>query len=130
LETRFDPGVAILADPDLLRQALANLISNAVRYTPSGGTVAVRVNTGDGMAQISVSDTGIGISPEEVSKIFEKFYRVDDGRNREQGGLGIGLALAREIAEIHGGRIGVVSAPGEGSIFTLYLPLLEGRQWR
>ncbi|MDR2107905.1 MAG: HAMP domain-containing histidine kinase [Coriobacteriales bacterium] len=129
LETRFDPNVHVLADPDLLHQALANLISNAVRYTPANGALSVRVSKNDSMAQISVADTGMGIATEDAGKIFEKFYRVDDGRNREQGGLGIGLAMVKEIAEIHGGRASVVSAPGEGSIFTIELPLLERRLW-
>jgi signal transduction histidine kinase len=129
LETRFAPDVHVLADTDLLHQALANLISNAVRYTDRGGTLAVRVSKSGGMAQISVADTGIGISAEDAKKIFEKFYRVDDGRSRKQGGLGIGLAMVREIVEIHGGRISVMSAPGEGSIFTLQLPLIEEHKW-
>jgi signal transduction histidine kinase len=129
LKTRFDSGVYVLGDPDLLHQALANLISNAVRYTAPGGTLTVRVSRSESMAQVSVADTGIGIAAEDLNKVFEKFYRVDDGRNREQGGLGIGLAMVKGIVDIHGGRIDVSSALGEGSIFTLYLPLAKEPQW-
>jgi signal transduction histidine kinase len=124
LEMQLDSGVYIFGDPDLLRQALANLISNAVRYTAPGGAISVRVGAVGSMAHISVADTGIGIAQEEQDKIFEKLYRADDGRSRDHGGLGIGLAVGKEIVEIHGGTIDLKSAPGEGSIFTMEIPLL------
>ena len=84
-------GVRVLGDADMIRQATANLISNAVRYTPEGGHISVRVKKGDIMASIAVQDTGIGLSPEEAKMVFSRFWRADAGRTRESGGLGIGL---------------------------------------
>lgn len=124
---RLDIGdwdqVALVADPDRVRQALLNLIDNALRHSPAGGTVTVGLARGDGAARISVRDEGPGISAEHLPRIFDRFYRADAARDRAAGGAGLGLAIAREIAEAHGGRIEVVSAPGAGSTFTLELPL-------
>lgn len=118
-----EPEVMVLGDADMLRQATANLISNAVRYTPEGGSITVRVAAGDLMASIMVKDTGIGLSPEEVKMVFSRFWRADAGRNRASGGLGIGLALVKEIVDQHGGWVRVEGKKNEGACFTIYIPL-------
>lgn len=120
-----EPGVKVRGDADMLRQATANLISNAVRYTPEGGKISVRVARGDLMASIMVEDTGIGLSPEEVKMVFSRFWRADAGRNRASGGLGIGLALVKEIVDQHGGWVRAEGKKGEGACFTIYIPLAD-----
>lgn len=123
LSYESEPNVKVLGDADMLRQATANLISNAVRYTPEGGSITVRVAAGDLMASIMVKDTGIGLSPEEVKMVFSRFWRADAGRNRASGGLGIGLALVKEIVDQHGGWVRVEGKKNEGACFTIYIPL-------
>ncbi|WP_322800712.1 sensor histidine kinase [Thermoflexus sp.] len=115
----------ILADPTRIRQVLMNLLTNAVRYTPSGGQIVVRAqDLGDGV-RVSVRDTGIGIAPEDLPHVFDRFYRAERSRSRADGGSGLGLAIARHLIEAHGGRIGVESTPGEGTCFFFTLPRLE-----
>ena len=109
-------------DADLLKQLLLNLVDNALTYTPSGGHVALALSVADGQARLAVQDTGPGIPPAEVARIFERFYRLDRARSRRSGGAGLGLAIARWIAEAHGGRIEVQSAVGQGSTCTVVLP--------
>src|SRR5690606_28129808 len=101
----------------------SNLLSNAVRYTPAGGTIRPgwRIN-GEGMAEFSVSDEGPGIAAEHLPRLTERFYRVDRSRSRETGGTGLGLAIVKHVAQRHGGRIDVQSSMGEGSTFTIALP--------
>jgi signal transduction histidine kinase len=123
LDLSADTNVFIVADPDLIRQAAANLISNAVRYTPDGGRIEVFVQKTNKWAQIVVADTGTGISQEDQKNIFNKFWRAADDRNRDRGGLGIGLAMVREIVHMHSGQITVTSELGVGSRFTLNIPL-------
>jgi signal transduction histidine kinase len=108
------------AERDRIYQAVAILLDNAVKYTPAGGTVTLAVQAVDEGVEARVTDTGPGITAEHLPHIFERFYRVNDARTA--GGAGLGLAIARQIAEAHGGRIDVVSCPGRGSTFTLYLP--------
>jgi signal transduction histidine kinase len=115
--------VYIYADPDLIRQSAANLISNAIRYTPEGGLLRVQVRKSGLKAELEVSDTGIGIDEADLEKIFSKFWRAKDDRSRDNGGLGIGLATVREIINIHKGSINVQSQLGLGSSFTITLPL-------
>ena len=136
----IEPLVA-QGDGPRLKQLLRNLVDNSVKYTPSGGQVtlalraekrevpetnskleALNVKCSD-WAEIEVRDTGIGIAAEALPRIFERFYRVDPARSRETGGAGLGLCIAKTIAEAHGGRIEVQSAPGAGCAFTLFLPL-------
>ncbi|MBQ6586929.1 MAG: HAMP domain-containing histidine kinase [Coriobacteriales bacterium] len=119
----FDDDVIVDGDKDLLRQATANLISNAVRYNSENGTVTVQVRKRDGMAAISVSDTGIGLSQEDIEHVFSRFWRSDAGRDRARGGLGVGLAVVKEIVDYHKGRIEVESEVGKGTTFTLLIPL-------
>ncbi len=113
----------VMGDPDRLRQLLLNLVDNALKYTPAGGEVTLSLQREPGWVCIAVSDTGIGISPEDLPHIFERFYRSDKARTRGKGGTGLGLAIARWIAEAHNGRITVESAPNRGSTFTVWLPL-------
>ncbi|NOZ28806.1 MAG: HAMP domain-containing histidine kinase [Chloroflexi bacterium] len=110
------------ADPDRLAQALGNLLSNAIKYTPPGGTIAVHSGVEDGSIWIRVSDTGPGIPPEELEHIFTPFYRSHTHARFPQG-MGLGLSIARDLITAHGGRLEVDSAPGQGSRFTLWLPL-------
>ncbi len=114
---------AIDADPERVLQILANFLSNSLRYTPAGGLVTLAVESEDSIVRFRVTDSGIGISPEHLPHIFERFYRVDTSRSRADGGAGIGLAVAKALAEALGGRISAASAgPGRGSTFTLELP--------
>lgn len=113
----------VTADRDRLGQALHNIIGNAIKYTPSGGKVSVKVDipTTGGM-EVAVTDTGIGIEPDECNRIFERFYRADDRRIAHVTGSGLGLALAQEIARLHGGSITVESEINKGSTFTFSIP--------
>ncbi|RMG99278.1 MAG: HAMP domain-containing protein [Chloroflexi bacterium] len=117
--------VCVLGDADRLKQLFLNLIDNAIKYTPDGGEIELRLSKNEGWAIVSVSDTGVGIPAEDLPYIFDRFYRVDKARNRKQGGTGLGLAIAKWIAEAHGGKIQVESTVGEGTTFTVLIPLLE-----
>ena len=119
-----EEGVEVFGDADMLRQATANLISNAVRYTPEG-SITVRVQRGETMASISVADTGIGLTPEECKMVFSRFWRGDAGRNRAQGGLGIGLSVVKEIVDRHNGWVRVEGEKGVGATFTIFIPLYD-----
>jgi len=113
----------VLGDAQWLKQALINLLDNALRYTPSGGAVTVRLQTvGEGVA-VAVEDTGHGIEPEHLPHLFERFYRTDWARVKDSGGTGLGLPIVKEIAEAHGGAISVMSHVNKGSVFTLRLPI-------
>jgi signal transduction histidine kinase len=114
--------IAIQADPDALRRALLILIDNAAKYTPAGA-VSVVLETNGGFAIASVTDTGIGISKDEIAQIFDRFWRADKARSRELGGAGLGLSIAKWIVEMHGGSIEVQSEPGRGSAFHVRVPL-------
>jgi two-component system OmpR family sensor kinase len=116
-----DRPVEAVFDADRIRQAATILLDNAVKYTPEGGRVTVEVRESDGWAELDVSDTGIGIPEDQLPLIFERFHRADKARSNERG-AGLGLAIARQIAEAHGGRIEVRSRPGEGSSFVLRIP--------
>jgi heavy metal sensor kinase len=124
LECQLDPGppVMIRGDQDLLLQLMLNLSDNAIRYTPSGGQVALGWRVNKDQVQLWVQDTGIGISQEHLPYLFDRFYRVDKARSRAEGGVGLGLAISHWIAEAHQGSIHVESAPGKGSTFTVLLP--------
>ncbi len=115
--------VPVLADAPALRRALLILIDNAVKYTPAGGAVRVQLTKEDGFATASVSDTGIGIAKEDIAQVFGRFWRADKARSREQGGAGLGLSIAKWIAEAHNGSITAESVPGEGSTFRIRVPI-------
>ena len=100
----------------------ANLVENAVKYTPPGGRVEVIGESNESEVVVRVLDTGIGIPEESLTRIFERFYRVDKARSKSTGGTGLGLSIVRHVAENHGGQVTVESVPGKGSTFTVYLP--------
>src|SRR5260221_553470 len=118
-----DGPVRIQADREALRRALLILIDNAVKYTPKSGTVKVKLETNGSAAIVSVSDTGIGIAKQDLAHIFDRFWRADQARSREQGGAGLGLSIAKWIVEMHRGSIDVESEAGKGCTFHLRLPL-------
>jgi signal transduction histidine kinase len=114
-------------DERRLTQVLMNLVSNAIKFTEAG-SVSIRAKVEDGNFLVAVTDTGVGIAPEDGERIFEEFQQVDSSSTRKKGGTGLGLAIARRIVELHGGRIWVESNPGEGSTFAFTLPLNAAKQ--
>ncbi len=125
LALRMPPELPeVLADPNRLEQILINLLSNALRYTPAGGQVAIIAEPYDFFVQLAVQDSGIGIAAEHIPHIFERFYRVDKSRARKSGGTGIGLTIARHLVYAQGGEIWVESAGlGRGATFYVTLPV-------
>ncbi len=122
-------GATVAGSESELMSAVANLLTNAVRYTPEGGTVVLRwVPRADGGAAVEVQDSGIGIAREHLPRLTERFYRVDGSRSRETGGTGLGLAIVKHVVQRHGGEIEVESEPGRGSRFALVLPAARVRQ--
>jgi signal transduction histidine kinase len=113
----------IVADERKVKQILLNLLSNAVKFTLEGGRVGLTTTVADGAVTIAVSDTGIGIAPEDQATIFEEFRQVGREDARKQEGTGLGLTLAKKFVELHGGRIGVQSQVGQGSTFSFTLPV-------
>jgi two-component system heavy metal sensor histidine kinase CusS len=118
--------VVIAGDEGRLRQVFINVLDNALKYTPEGGSVTVRIGRRGPGALVAVEDTGIGIPPEHVPKVFDRFYRVDKARSREEGGTGLGLSIAHSIVAAHGGRIDLTSIPGQGTTCTVTFP--EGQR--
>ena len=123
LAQHAETGITIAGDQTRLTQMLINLIDNAVKHTPTGGSVRVDAGRDGKSAVVSVSDTGAGIEPEHLPHVFERFYRVESDRSRAAGGSGLGLAIGKWIAVAHGGEIRVTSIPGRGTIFSVSLPL-------
>lgn len=123
LEVGEVEDLAVEGDPLWLNQVLTNLLTNGLKYTPAGGRVTVDLRRVDGRAEVAVRDTGVGIAPEHLAHIFDRFYRVDEGRARAAGGAGLGLSITRWAVEAHGGEIQVESVLGEGSTFRVRLPL-------
>lgn len=118
-------NVTAVCDPAMIKECLRVLCDNALKYTPDGGSVSVRLRSEDGYAHISVIDTGVGISEEDLPRVFDRFFRADQSRSRATGGTGLGLSIAAWIAARHAGWIDVTSQPGEGSQFVLVLPLVQ-----
>jgi two-component system heavy metal sensor histidine kinase CusS len=114
--------IHLRAEKTLFQQSIGNLLSNAIRYTPSGGRIEVRVDSDGTNARIFVHDTGIGIPPEHVPHLTDRFYRADSSRNHSSGGVGLGLAITKSIVELHGGRIEITSELGRGTTVTLIWP--------
>jgi two-component system phosphate regulon sensor histidine kinase PhoR len=122
LETQVDTDLPrVPADEARIEQVLVNLIHNAIKFTPSSGRITVSAKADGGNLVVAVSDTGVGISEDDLPRVFERFYKAD--RARAGGGTGLGLAIARHVVEAHGGRIRVESVEGRGATFSLTLPL-------
>ncbi|GIE28583.1 two-component sensor histidine kinase [Actinoplanes italicus] len=121
LAMSFDGDPLVVADPVRLRQLVGNLLSNAIRHSERGGTVTVRASTDAGRLTITVADTGAGIAEADLPRVFDRFWRADESRTRSTGGSGLGLPIARKIAEAHGGGLTVQSTPGAGATFTATL---------
>ncbi|MGM0386533.1 MAG: sensor histidine kinase [Actinomycetota bacterium] len=117
-----EAGLRVYGDQALLTTAVRNLLDNAIRYSPGGGRVSVGVKAVDGMVRVAVVDQGMGIPQEAQSRVFERFYRVDEARSRATGGTGLGLSIVKHIAADHGGEVTLWSKEGRGSTFTLVIP--------
>lgn len=126
MSVEFEP-VTIEADRDLLSQVWVNLLHNAIKFTPEGGTVQVFLEESGQEAVVRVRDSGIGISAEDLEHIFERFFKADKSRTRSGGGSGLGLSIIQKIVQMHGGSVSVQSAPGEGTEMTVRLPKTADR---
>jgi signal transduction histidine kinase len=116
----------VQGDPDRIKQVMLNLVDNAIKHTPAGGKVGIVADCIEGQhVKLSVSDTGMGIPPADLAHVFERFYRVDKARTRDQGGAGLGLAIVKSIVDAHGGRIDVTSTVGKGTTFHVWLPAYQ-----
>ncbi|SDG81326.1 MULTISPECIES: cell wall metabolism sensor histidine kinase WalK [unclassified Microbacterium] len=119
-----DKGLFVRGDPQILTEAVSNLLANAIAYSPAGAQVGVGVRTADGAVEIAVADHGIGIPESDQQRIFERFYRADQARSRRTGGTGLGLSIVKHAVQRHGGSVELWSRPGRGSTFTIRLPLV------
>jgi heavy metal sensor kinase len=120
------PGeIAVIVDRLVLREAITNVVDNAIKYGPQGSTVNIHVCAADGLASVTIADQGPGIAPEHRERIFDRFFRVDEGRSRDRGGTGLGLAIAKWAVEVHGGHISVESGAPGGSVFRITLPVAQ-----
>lgn len=115
-------NTSLLGDRSALERLIINLLDNAVKYNRQGGLVTANLADMNGDIILEASDSGIGVPPNSLNRVFERFYRVDKGRSREEGGTGLGLAIVKHVAQLHGGRVEVESKLGEGSTFRVYLP--------
>jgi len=126
LESTFDEAVAeIHADERKFKQVMLNLLSNAVKFTPEGGRITITARAMSDTVEVSVTDTGIGIAPEDCEAVFEEFRQVGTHSEGKAQGTGLGLALTKKFIELHGGRIWLTSTPGEGSTFSFVLPIAQ-----
>jgi signal transduction histidine kinase len=126
LATAIEPGLpTVQVDGARIQQVISNLVGNAIKFSPEGSVITIGAQERPGAVRISVTDTGPGIRPEELPRIFERYWQ---GKGRESGGLGLGLAIAKAIVEAHGGCIGVSSVPGAGTTFYFDVPLLAGKE--
>src|SRR3989449_6835757 len=126
LQTNIDERLGeVQADERKIRQVVLNLLSNAIKFTPEGGRIEVAAVPKDGSVEVSVSDTGVGIAPEDQAAVFEEFRQVGTAEKKAEG-TGLGLTLCRKVVEWHGGRIGVTSEVGGGSTFTFTIPVRRG----
>ena len=123
LKTVAAPHIHVCGDASWLERVVLNLLDNSIKFTPNGGQIKVTVASENGHAVLRVEDKGMGISPEALPHVFDRFYRAEPSRSKRIPGVGLGLALAHWIVENHRGRITVESQPGQGTSFTVYLPL-------
>src|SRR5579862_3139563 len=119
-------GIWVEGDRARLKQVVVNLLDNAIKYTPQGGTVKLKVDRENGKAVLEVADTGVGIPTEALPRVFERFFRVDPARSRERGGAGLGLSIVKSICLAHHGKVEASSGPGGGSRFRVELPVIPG----
>lgn len=119
--------ISIKGDAEELRMVFSNLLTNAIKYTPAGGNIKVFVTSDENGVYVGVEDKGIGIAYEHIPRLTERFYRVDAGRSREQGGTGLGLAIVKHVLDRHGATLYIQSAPGKGSMFRCYFPVLPSQ---
>ena len=123
LKAEIPPDLPLVSvDPERLKQVLRNLLENSLAYTPEHGNVCIEAHPHNGMVQVSVQDTGVGIASEHLPYIFERFYRADRSRTRSTGGAGIGLAIVKKIVEAHGGQVSVESVLEKGTTINFTLP--------
>jgi signal transduction histidine kinase len=123
--TAAEPAI-VSVDRLVLREAITNVVDNAIKYSPPNSTIEAVVRASDGHAIVSVADEGPGIAPEHRHRIFDRFFRIDEGRSRDAGGSGLGLAIARWAVEVNGGEVTVQQRPNGGALFRISLPLVEG----
>ena len=122
LHLACEENLSSYMDPTLLEQAVVNLLDNAIKYSEPNSAIHLTANLSDSEVKIIVEDQGIGIAKKHLSRLFERFYRVDKARSRKLGGTGLGLAIVKHIAQAHGGQVTVKSTAGKGSTFTIHLP--------
>jgi signal transduction histidine kinase/FixJ family two-component response regulator len=131
LHVDVEEGPVVNADPDRLQQVVWNILSNACKFTPEGGRIDVRLNAGPSFAEVTIADTGVGIAPDFLPFVFDRFRQADQGFTRATGGLGLGLAIAKQIVEMHGGQLRAASdGVGRGATFEIRLPLVGRRRRR
>jgi two-component system phosphate regulon sensor histidine kinase PhoR len=126
LSNEVSSDAIVFADARRLEQMLTNLVDNAIKFNREEGSVTVKHERG-ASDRIAVTDTGDGIPPEHIKRIFERFYRIDRARSREMGGTGLGLAIVKHLSRAHGGDVSVQSTPGQGSTFVIELPIEESK---
>jgi signal transduction histidine kinase len=126
MSVEVESPVVVIGDQERLTQLLRNLLENATHHTPPGTAIDICLHRSNDSAQLAVADTGPGIAQEHLDRIWDRFYRVDKVRSRGSGDSGLGLAIVKYIAEAHGGGVGVVSVTGQGTTFTITLPLVNG----
>ena len=114
-------------DSDRIAEVFINLINNAIKFTPEGGSITVRISGTKDQAEVSVTDTGIGLAEDQIPRLFSKFFQVSRTQPKGEKGTGLGLAICREIIDLHGGKIWAKSEPGKGSTFTFTLPNVPGK---
>ncbi len=122
VQVRADSDAQLLGEEEQIHSAFANLVDNAAKYTPPEGSVQMRWWTDEQGGHFSVTDTGIGIAPEHIPRLTERFYRVDSGRSRDTGGSGLGLAIVKHVLQRHGAQLSIESEEGRGSSFTCHFP--------